>query len=1145
MNEHSKLNCIPHIGACRGRGKSLILVVLAAVSACAVSVSKLLATDFFVNTAADTVAADGKISLREAIAASNSNLPVFDAPAGGLETDVITFTNALNGATIVLNDSAGTLAVPGGPVVALGGPLIISNIMIIWDGNGENVKVDGASKTRLFEIANGAVNVRIMNLRMFRGTSATSGGGIYVDPGEELQLFDVFITECAAPDGGGIYNNGGILTVELSIVEGNVANGASGSGGGIFNDTGGKLLVKDSMVKANYANRAGGGIEDNSGAGLGVVLENSILSRNNAGVLPAFPAPGNGGGLHVTGPGDVVINGGSSDGNVAAKEGGALWNGSGTMTINGTRILSNFAKGSAADDGGGGIFNNGGTLAISNAEIRGNGADGTSGSGGGIFNLGGRATIEASMIVANKASRAGGGIEDTTGKGIVVTGSTLRENIAGPVGFAAPGNGGAVHITGAGKLEINGSTVANNVAAKEGGGLWNHGASEMYVANSTVSGNAAPTGGGIFALAGAGVLDVVNSTVSSNTATLHGGGLALNGGTATLLSVTVAANTAVGSGGGMHVNGASVTSFNSLFGDNAGASGADVSGAFGLVTNSLVDAGAGASGIADGVNGDIVGVDAGLGSLVNNGGPTLTHLPGSGSPAIDAGDSAAATGLIGDQRGLTRIVGNADIGSVEVQMAGVPLPFADTIDANDAVTSLRESILAANATPGADVIELGAGTYVLTLPGDGEDAAATGDLDITQSLTISGAGASTVIDAKALGDRVFEVFPGVEVTFQNLTICGGTAGDGGGIYNRGGVVEVAQCSMLSNIANGASGSGGAIFNGTGGTLTVSDSTISGNLANRAGGGIEDNSGAGLGVILINVILDGNNAGLSPATAAPGNGGGLHVSGPGDVLITGGTVNANSAAREGGGLWNSSGTMTVEGVEIAGNNAVGSSCDDGGGGIFNNGGTLLVDSSDIRSNLATGAAGSGGGIFNLGGSVTVTATNIEANVANRAGGGIEDAAGTRLLAVSHTAGEQYRRPRWNCGTGKWRFAAHFRSRTRRVAGQHRRGEFCSQRRRRIVELGRRHDDAAPQHRLGKLFSKSRRYLCPGRCRSELAGDQFHGFWKHGDYHRRRWNWTRRRNAAAAQLNRCCQQGHGEGWRHQHLQFRCHSVQFHRG
>ncbi|MCB1100058.1 MAG: hypothetical protein KDN22_31125, partial [Verrucomicrobiae bacterium] len=999
MNEHSTIQRFPLIGACRGRGKSLLIAVVTAFSAYVLSLSRLVATDYFVDTADDTVAADGKVSLREAIAASGSNQAVFDAPAGDTGTDVITFTSALNAATITLNDSAATVAIPGGPTVPLGGPLVVSDFLIMWDGNQTRVKIDAASKSRVFEIADGAKNVRLMNVRILNGSSAVSGGAIYVDAGEELELFDVIVSDSTAPDGGGIYNDGGKLTIDSSMVRDNAATGASGSGGGIFNNTGGTLVVKNSTVWANYANRAGGGIEDKSGPGLGVTLENTLLGKNNAGVLPAIAAPGNGGGLHVTGAGDVLITGGNSDGNVAAREGGALWNGTGTMTIDGTTIAGNLAKGSAADDGGGGIFNNGGTLAISNAEIRANIADGTSGSGGGILNLGGSVAIDSTLIVANEANRAGGGIEDSVGTGITITNSTLRENIAGPAGWAAPGNGGAVHITGAGKLELTGSTVADNVAAKEGGGLWNHGASEMYVGYSTVSGNTAPTGGGIFALAGAGVLDLVNSTVSGNTATLDGGGLALNGGNATFLSVTVAANSAAGSGGGLRVNGASVVSFNSLFGDNAAASGADVSGAFDLANNSLVESASGASGIADGVDGNIVGMDAVLGSLVDNGGPTLTHLPGAGSPAIDAGDSAAAAGLTGDQRGLVRIIGNVDMGSVELQMASVPLPFTDSVDANDGVTTLREMVIAANATPGSDTIELSAGTYVLTLPGSGEDVAATGDLDITDSLTITGAGPATIIDASALGDRVFEVFTGVDVKFSNLMITGGVAGDGGGIYNRGGVVDVSACIMQDNIANGASGSGGAIFNDTAGILTVSDSTISGNQANRAGGGIEDNSGAGLGIILTNVNLDGNKAGVSPATAAPGNGGGLHISGAGDTSIIGGTVNGNSAAREGGGLWNGSGTMTVEGVEIADNKAAGAAADDGGGGIFNNGGTLIVDTSDIRANLATGASGSGGGILNLGGSVTVTGTSIDANVANRAGGGIEDAAGTQLLLIA--------------------------------------------------------------------------------------------------------------------------------------------------
>src|SRR5207249_2109811 len=64
---------------------------------------------------------------------------------------------------------------------------------------------------------------------------------------------------------------------------------------------------------------------------------------------------------------------------------------------------------------------------------------------------------------------------------------------------------------------------------------------------------------------------------------------------------------------------------------------------------------------------NLIAVDPMLGPLQANGGPTPTRLPLPGSPAIDAGNNAAASGAL-DQRGLNRIVnGTIDIGAVETQ----------------------------------------------------------------------------------------------------------------------------------------------------------------------------------------------------------------------------------------------------------------------------------------------------------------------------------------------------------------------------------------------------------------------------------------------------------------------------------------------
>ena len=52
--------------------------------------------------------------------------------------------------------------------------------------------------------------------------------------------------------------------------------------------------------------------------------------------------------------------------------------------------------------------------------------------------------------------------------------------------------------------------------------------------------------------------------------------------------------------------------------------------------------------------------------------------------------------------------------------------------------SLRSAIMAADAKGGSNKIIVPAGTFTLTIAGAGEDAGATGDLDITGNLTHQG-----------------------------------------------------------------------------------------------------------------------------------------------------------------------------------------------------------------------------------------------------------------------------------------------------------------------------------------------------------------------------------------------------------------------
>ena len=72
-------------------------------------------------------------------------------------------------------------------------------------------------------------------------------------------------------------------------------------------------------------------------------------------------------------------------------------------------------------------------------------------------------------ITGNSATRAGGGIEAVAGSQTTLTRATLSENSTGD----GPGNGGGLHLTGAGTVHVSRSVVTGNTAAAEGGGLWN------------------------------------------------------------------------------------------------------------------------------------------------------------------------------------------------------------------------------------------------------------------------------------------------------------------------------------------------------------------------------------------------------------------------------------------------------------------------------------------------------------------------------------------------------------------------------------------------------------------------------------------------------------------------------------------------
>ena len=194
----------------------------------------------------------------------------------------------------------------------------------------------------------------------------------------------------------------------------------------------------------------------------------------------------------------------------------------------------------------------------------------------------------------------------------------------------------------------------------------------MAISNCTLSANfAAQTGGAIYAWHGVGLTEISNSTVSGNAS--FQGETAIYGDNTAILRIG-----------------------NRIL--NTGGAGANFGGAIAVVSvgyNVSSDSGGGFL-IA---TGDQINTDPMLGPLQDNGGPTLTHNPLIGSPAINIGDPKFTPPPATDQRGYLRVFnGRIDVGSVEVQPVPTPSP-TPTATATPTATPTITQTPSATATP--------------------------------------------------------------------------------------------------------------------------------------------------------------------------------------------------------------------------------------------------------------------------------------------------------------------------------------------------------------------------------------------------------------------------------------------------------------
>ncbi|MBP5971720.1 right-handed parallel beta-helix repeat-containing protein [Brasilonema sp. CT11] len=388
-------------------------------------------------------------------------------------------------------------------------------------------------------LANQTINLTSGELTVDKNLTVDGAGtsGLTISGNNASRIFDV-----TTPGSSFTLRN---LTLANGKSSGEGENGAGGAIRTVTSDKLTTLNVENSKFINNASSGNGGGAIW-AGFNTANTITNSLFEGNDG---TAGKSERGGGAIAVNNNSALTVKGSEFDNNKGTN-GGAINTVLSTLTVEDSTFRNNDST--AGGPIGPNTIGYGGAIYTDGANASGANFDHGS--------VGGTITIRNSKFEGNKGAGQGGGLflYAYSPDKIIVDNSTITKNEVVP-DSQGDSLGGGLRI-GNGEFTINNTTFTDNRALEQGGGLWVGEQAPGTITKSTFSGNRAESTdgknglGGAIALAnGSNPVTIDGTTVANNYAGWQGGGISGGGSSTTVKNSTFANNVAYNGGNNWNI----------------------------------------------------------------------------------------------------------------------------------------------------------------------------------------------------------------------------------------------------------------------------------------------------------------------------------------------------------------------------------------------------------------------------------------------------------------------------------------------------------------------------------------------------------------------------------------------------------------